>query len=872
MENENKDLENKSIVEESEEEAKAEKGSGIQGIQEGIQGGIEDVEMGPIVKESFLDYAMSVIVARALPDARDGFKPVQRRIIYSMEESGITPDKPFKKSARIVGDVMGKYHPHGDSAIYGAMAHLAQDFATRYTLVEGHGNFGSQDGDDPAAMRYTEARLSKLSIELIKDIDRDTVNFVDAYDGEGKEPEVLPAKIPNLIINGSTGIAVGMATNIPPHNLAETISGVQALIRNPELEPEDLMEYIKGPDFPGGGIILGRSGIRKYFKDGVGSVVVRGKYEINTHNDKASIVFTEIPYMVNKKELAKKIINLCDNKVIEGIQAVNDYSSHKSGTRFQIDLKRGVNAEIVLNHLFKYTALQSNFPVYMLALDNGAPRVLNMKQALNIYIKFQEHIIERRTRFFLKKAQDRLHILEGLEIAHDNIDRIVHIIRNAETQESASQALISEFSLDEIQAKAILDMPLRRLPHLEINKIRDEIASLHEDIKRYNEILSNYEVLKQLLLDELEEMKNKFKDERRTEIGEGNYTTEDEDLIEDEETIVMLTSSGYIKRLPCDTFKTQNRGGKGVIGMTTKEDDIVSIMTHTRTKIDVLFFTNLGKVYKLRGYQIPLGSRTSKGLPVVNLLKLEENEKVLTIISCKDYEDHYFFYATKDGLVKKTSTSEFKNINSNGKIAITLNEGDSLVDVKYTTGNAIISLASSKGKVCSFYESDVRPTGRTSMGVKGMNTDGGKVIGICTSEDGGNQIFTLSENGYGKRSSFEDFRITSRGSKGVYALKVSEKAGELCSIKVVNENDEIVIVTDAGTVLKTRLEDIHEANRNTLGVKVITLKDNERISSLSIAPKEEDYEAKDQEVETDSTNVEKEVEDLLKNNNNSEEE
>ena len=843
-ENSNENNENQNLVEESEEEAKSEKGEGIQGISEGIKGGIEDVEMGPLVKESFLDYAMSVIVARALPDARDGFKPVQRRIIYGMNVSGFTPDKPFKKSARITGDIMGKYHPHGNSAIYLAMARLAQDFATRYPLVEGHGNYGSQDGDEPAAERYTEARLSKLALEVVKDINKDTVNFIDTYDGEGKEPEVLPSKIPNLIINGSMGIAVGMATNIPPHNLYETLTAIQELIKNPDLTPSDLMQYIKGPDFPGGGLILGRSGIKKYFETGTGSVVVRGKYEIVEKNDRASIIFTEIPYMVNKKDLRKKIIELCDNKVIEGIAAVSDFSSHAVGTRFQIDLKKNVNVEIVLNHLFKYTALQSNFPVNMLALDEGVPKILNMKQALEIFIKFQEHIVERRTRFDLKKHQDRLHILEGLVIAHSNIQKVIDLITNAETQEAASLALQESFGLDEIQTKAILDMPLRRLPHLEISKIEDEINNLRQAIDRCNKILGNFEELKQVVLDELEETKNKFKDDRRTEIGEGNYSTEDEDLIEDEEILIILTASGYIKRISPDTFRTQNRGGVGVIGMTTKEDDIVKSLVHSRTKTDVLFFTNLGKVYRLRGYQIPFGSRTSKGLPIVNVIKLEENEKVLTIISCSTYDDnHYLFFATKNGTVKKTPTSQFENINSNGKIAINLAEGDSLVDVKCTDGNAFISLASSKGKVCSFKESDVRAMGRTATGVKGMNVDGGYVIGVCTSQEGGNQIFTISENGYGKRSDFTDFRITSRGSKGVYAIKVSEKAGDLVDIKAVKESDEITIITDAGTVLKTRLSDIHEAGRQTIGVKVITLKPGERITSLAVSPTSEDYES-----------------------------
>jgi DNA gyrase subunit A len=841
MENEEKEINN--IQEESEEEARKETGSGISGVKDGIEGGIEDMEMGPVVKESFLDYAMSVIVARALPDARDGFKPVQRRIIYSMQSSGNTPDKPFKKSARIVGDVMGKYHPHGDSAIYGAMAHLAQDFATRYTLVEGHGNYGNQDGDEPAAMRYTEARLAKISVEMVKEINKNTVDFIDAYDGEGKEPEILPARIPNLIVNGSTGIAVGMATNIPSHNLYETITAVQELIKNPDLTPTDLMQYIKGPDFPGGGIILGKSGIRKYFETGSGSVVVRGKYELNEKGDRTSIIFTELPYMVNKKLLAKRIMNLVDEKKIEGIASVNDFSSHAVGTRFQIDLKKNANTEIVLNHLFKYTPLQSNFPVNMLALDEGAPRLLNMKQALEIFIKFQEKIVERRTRFDLEKAKARLHILDGLIIAHDNIDEVVNIIRNADTQEAADIQLQERFNLDSIQSKAILDMPLRRLPHLEINKIQDEINQLRADIERYNSILSNYDVLKQLILDELEETKNKFKDDRRTEIGEGEYTAEDEDLIADEEILIMLTKSGYVKRVSPSAFRTQNRGGIGVIGMETKEDDIVDVLVHSRTKTDVLFFTNFGKVYRLRGYEIPLGSRTSKGLPIVNIINLEKDEKVLSIISVDNYdENHYLLFATRNGIVKKTSTDQFENINRNGKIAITLLENDTLIDVKYTDGNAYISLASSKGKVCTFKEEDVRPTGRTSIGVKGINADGGVVVGVCTSQEGGNQIFTLSSNGYGKRSLVSDFRVTSRGSKGVYAIKVSEKAGDLVCIKAVKESDEIIIVTDGGTVLKTRLADIHEANRQTIGVKVITLKEGENISSVSISESEQELE------------------------------
>jgi DNA gyrase subunit A len=830
--------------EESEEQAKTETGAGIYGAKEGIAGGIEDVDMGPIVKESFLDYAMSVIVARALPDARDGFKPVQRRIIFGMSVSGNTPDKPFKKSARIVGDVMGKYHPHGDSAIYGAMAHLAQDFATRYPLVEGHGNYGSQDGDEPAAMRYTEARLSKVAMEMVKSLNKDTVNFTATYDGEGQEPEVLPAKIPNLIVNGTTGIAVGMATNIPPHNLGETITAVQALLKNPDLTPFDLMNYMKGPDFPGGGIILGHTGIKKYFETGQGTVIVRGKYEIVQKGDKTEIVFTQIPYMVNKKELAKKIMDLCDSKVMEGISSVNDYSSHKVGTRFQIDLKKGTNVDLVLNHLFKYTKLQDSFAVNMLALDNGAPKILNIKQALSIYIKFQEEIVERRTRFDLAKDKNRLHILAGLLLAHDNIDEVVDIIKASKTGDEAAQKLIVRFSFDDVQVKAILDMPLRKLTGLETKNITDEQEALNKDVVWFNQILGDFSVLKQVVYDELEETKNKFADERKTEISDAVYTYEDEDLIPDEEILIMLTKTGYIKRVKPDSFRTQNRGGIGVIGMTTKEDDIVDIMVHSRTKTDVLCFTNLGKVYRMRGYEIPDGSRTSKGIPVLNLLKLENNEKVLSIISVDKYdENHYLFFVTENGIVKRTNASQFENINANGKIAISLNQGDTLFDVKYTDGTALISLGSSLGKVCTFRESDVRSMGRTAAGVKGMNMAGGKIVGVCTNLSGG-KIITISSNGFGKRSDYDKFRLTSRGSKGVMALKSTEKSGKLVSLKTVNDDENIIIITDCGTVMKTRVSDIHEAGRATIGVKIITLREGESISSVAIEPSEKDFEAK----------------------------
>ena len=828
---ENEEYEEKDeIEEESDDENSPEV---VEGLTEGIVGGIEDVEMGPIVKESFLDYAMSVIVARALPDARDGFKPVQRRIIYGMSSTGTTPDKSFKKSARIVGDVMGKYHPHGDSAIYGAMAHLAQDFATRYPLVDGHGNYGSQDGDDPAAMRYTEARLAKISMEMVKGINKNTVDFVPTYDGEGTEPSVLPARIPNLIVNGATGIAVGMATNIPPHNLVETIDCVQALLRNPELTPFEMMDYIKGPDFPGGGMILGKTGIKNYFETGQGSVLVRGKYEIIEKKNRTSIVFYEIPYMVNKKELAKKIVVLCENRIIEGVAAVNDYSSQKVGTRFQIDLKKNANIEIILNHLFKYTKLQDSFAVNMLALDNGAPRILNMKDALNIYLRFEEEIVERRTKFDLNKAEARLHILEALIIAHDNIDEVVDIIKSSDSTIEAADRLMERFKFDDIQVKSILEMPLKRLTGLETERVMEEQAGLKVDVGTYNNILNNFSVLQQVVYDELEEVKIKFGDKRHTELSDTIYSGEDEDLIEDEDVLILLTKSGYIKRVSPDEFRLQNRGGIGVKGMTTKEDDIVDILIPSRTKTDVMLFTDFGKVYRIRGYEIPQGSRTSKGVPCINLINLDKDEKVMSIISCDNYdEDHFFFFVTENGIVKKTQSSEFDRINRNGKIAITLREGDNLLSVRYTDGGATISLGASSGKVCTFHESDVRSMGRTATGVKGMNLDDAKVVGVCKDGVDGT-ILTLSANGYGKRSTCDEFRITSRGSKGVKGLNNIKKAGDLISIMNVTEQDNIIIVTDAGTVFKTKVDGIHLAGRATLGVKVIKLRDGESIASVT---------------------------------------
>lgn len=857
-EEENKDVaseeeQNKEAIDESllsDKEVAEKKGAGIAGLQEGIVPGISPNDFGSEIKSSFLDYAVSTLTSRAIPDARDGMKPVQRRIIYDMWEMGVTPDKPFKKSARVVGDVMGKYHPHGDSSIYMAMCRMAQDFAMRYTLVQGHGNFGSPDGDEPAASRYTEARLSKIALEMTKDIEKDTVPFVETYDADGKEPTVLPSRFPNLLCNESSGIAVGMATSIPPHNLVETISATQLLIKKPDMTVEELMEVIKGPDFPGGGIILGRKGIRDYFATGHGSVKVRSKYYTEEKNGHTEIVFTELPYMVNKRELAKKIADLADNKTIEGISSVADYTSQKMGTHFVVILKKGAIPELVLNHLFRYTALQSSFAVNMLALDNGTPRVLNMKQALKIYITHQENIITRRTQFDLNKAEGRIHILDAILAVADAIDETVHIIRSSKTSEEASARLTERFGFDEIQCKAILDMPLRRLTGLEQQKYLDEKTGLLADVERYNLILNDNVVLEDTLIAELETIKKKYGDARRSEISDYDYDESDEDLIPNKEILIFLTKGGYIKRVDPSEFRTQNRGGVGVQGMKTKADDDIKILRHSRTKTDVLFFTNLGRVYHCRGYQIQEGSRTSKGIPIVNLLRLMDGEEVNAIISMDDYSDNsYLFFATRNGIVKRTRSSDFENINVNGKIAIGLREDDQLLDVRHTDGNSFISLGSSEGKVCSFNENDVRCMGRTASGVKGIDLpEGHRVVGLVTTIDG-NKVFSLSENGYGKITDFSEYRITSRGSKGVKTIKETDKNGGLFVIKNVSGDEDIILVTDHGTTIRTSLSQVNETSRNTVGVKIITLRNNEKLSSASVLPSDEEFDAKEPEIE-----------------------
>lgn len=840
---ENEDQEVEDSEEFTEEDEKA-----LEDIEEGIVPEMRDVKITETVKSSFLEYAMSVIVSRAIPDVRDGLKPVHRRIIYGMNELGIGPTKPFKKSARIVGDVMGKYHPHGDSAIYGSLVRLAQPFNMRYTLVDGHGNFGSIDGDEAAAMRYTEARMSKIAMEMVRDIDQDTVDFMDNYDGQEKEPTVLPSRFPNLIVNGSNGIAVGMATNMPPHNLVETINAIQAIAENPDITPVELMTTcIYGPDFPTGGIILGRSGIRKAYETGQGSIVVRSKAEIIEHeNGKKRIVISEIPYGVNKALTIEHIAHLVKDKVIEGITDIRD-ESNKEGIRVVIELRRDAIAEVILNKLYKLTALQSSFGIINLCLVNGEPKILPITDLLKNYLDFQVEVIGRRTRTLLKKAEARDHILQGLKIAIDNIDEVVDIIKQASSTEVAKNNLISRFGITDIQAKEILDMRLSKLTGLEKTKIEDEITRLNAQIEEYKVILSDRKNELKVVIDELEEIKNKFGDERRTYISNEISNIDDEDLIPEEEIIITLTKNGYIKRVATDTFRTQNRGGRGVKGMQTHEDDVVDILVHANTHTDLLFFTSYGKVYRMRGYQVPVFSRSSKGLPVVNLLNLEKDEFVRSIISVDEYkEGDYLFFATEQGVVKRTSIKEYESIRQNGKIAISLREGDHLLDVKMTNGNAIIGIASSLGKMVNFNENAVRPMGRTASGVRGMNIDEGIAVGMVTSLEG-EYILAITDKGYGKMTHYSDYRLTSRGTKGVITIHATDKVGNLVTIRAVDGNEDLMVITKAGIIIRIPLDQVKVAGRNTQGVRIIRLDENQTVSSVAVVEHQEQEEVVEEE-------------------------
>lgn len=809
--------------------------------------GIQIVNLSKEVKNSFLEYAMSVIVARALPDVKDGLKPVHRRILYGMSEAKMNAGSPYKKSARIVGDVMGKYHPHGDLAIYEAMVRLAQNFSTRYPLVDGHGNFGSIDGDGAAAMRYTEARMSKIAMEMVRDLDEDTVDFMPNYDGEEQEPVVLPSKFPNILVNGSTGIAVGMATNIPPHNLAEAIDAILAIAENPDIEVADLMQILKGPDFPTGAYILGKSGIKKAYETGNGTILLRSKTHIEEMaNGKNRILITEIPYQVNKTVMIEKIADLAREKIIDGITDLRDESSGED-IRVVIELRKDVVPEVVLNQLFKLTQLQVSYGINMLALVDGEPKVLPVKEMLQYYLQHQKNVIYRRTQFELKKAEDELHVLQGIVIAIENIDEVIQIIRSSKNVEESQSALMDRFHLSERQAKAIVSMSLGRLSALEIEKSETKCKSLEEQVEDYKAILSSEDRIFEIVKNELIEIKNKYSDPRRSEIIMGEFNIDDEDLITKEDIIVTLTLNGYIKRVPMDTFKTQNRGGKGIKGMTTNEEDVVDKIVIANTHKDIIFFTNFGKVYRLRGHQIPEYGRTAKGIPVINLLNMDANEKVRSIISLNEYqENHTLVFVTKNGIVKRVALKEFESIRQKGKIAIHLKEDDELIDVKLTDGTAQILIASSNGKVVRFNEQDVRVMGRSASGVKGINVNGKEVIGVATSLEG-EYLLVISKNGYGKMSLITDYRLTKRGSQGVLTMKISEKNGLLSNIKAVNGTEDLLVVTNQGIVIRTSLEQVKKAGRNTLGVRIIKLNEGQEVSSIAIAAKEEIIETEDEQ-------------------------
>ena len=800
------------------------------------------------VEKSFLEYSMSVIVSRALPDLRDGLKPVHRRILYTMFEDNLTPDKPFRKSATTVGAVLGRYHPHGDTSVYDAMVRMAQDFSYRYVLVEGHGNFGSIDGDGAAAYRYTEARLSKLSLELLRDINKNTIDFMPNFDNTTKEPVVLPSRFPNILVSGTMGIAVGMATNIPPHNLGEVVDGCVAYIDNNDITIPELMEYIKGPDFPTAATILGNSGIKKAYETGKGTITIRSKVEIVENNNKTQIVVTELPYQVNKKALQERIAELVRDKIIDGISDLHDETNLKNGIKLVITLKKEANANVVLNNLFKHTQLQTSFGIIFLMLDEGQPKILNLKEIISKYVDYQKIIIIRRTKFELDKAEKRVHILEGYKIALDNIDEVIKIIKNAESDVVAKQQLMSRFNLTDIQSDAILEMKLRRLTGLERSKIEEELKELLALIDELKSILASDEKILNIIKEELIAIKEKYSDERRTYIDMTAVEyIEDESLIPVEDIVVTLTNKGYIKRITTETYRTQNRGGVGVKGMTTNEDDFVENIISMTTHDYLLFFTNKGKVYRIKGYEVPLYSRQSKGLPIINLLSLDKDEVVKVMLKVSNNDDNnYLVFCTQKGLIKRTNISEFENIRANGKIAITLKEDDELIAVKKTTGENEIIMASSNGRMIRFDEKEIRVMGRTASGVRGIDIGDGVAVG-CEIAEPEQEILVVTEKGYGKRTGVEEYRMTHRGSKGVKGLNVTEKNGNIVSFKTVHGDEDLMIITNSGIIIRLPIEQVSTTGRVAQGVKLINLKDDQKVSTVAMIKKEESNDISEEE-------------------------
>ena len=798
------------------------------------------------IEKSFIDYSMSVIVSRAIPDLRDGLKPVHRRILYSMFESGYLPSAQYKKCARVVGDVMGKYHPHGDSSIYEALVRMAQDFSYRYMLIDGHGNFGNMDGDGAAAYRYTESRLAKISLELLRDINKNTVNFVPNFDESLEEPEVLPSRFPNILVNGTMGIAVGMATNIPPHNLGEIIDGCVAYIDNPDIDTDGLMQYIKGPDFPTGALILGNSGIKKAYETGKGSITIRCKAEIEEEGSKHRIVITEISYGLNTLELKKRIGELVRDKILDGISDYHEETNLENGIKIVITLKKDANGSVVLNNLYKHTQLQTSYGINLLMIDNGVPKTLGLKSIISKYIDFQREVIIRRTQFELDKAEKRVHILEGYKIALDNIDEVIKIIKESKADADAKAKLMSRFGLSEVQTDNILELKLRRLTGLEREKIEEELNALHIEIDRLRGILADNNKVLNIIKEEMLEIKQKYSDERRTKIDMTAIDyIEDESLIPEENVLIVLTHNGYIKRTTSDTFKAQNRGGVGIKGMSTNDEDFVEHMINLSTHDFVLFFTNKGKVYRLKGYEIPEYSRQSKGLPIINLLQIEKEEKVNAVVAINKNENYkYLLFATKQGIVKRTLISEFENIRNSGKLSITLREKDELIDVKKTSGENFVLLGSSSGRMVKFNEQDIRVMGRTACGVRGINLEDSSCI-CCEIVDENSVILLVTEKGFGKQTNVCEYRETKRGSKGVKALNVTEKNGNLVSVKVVEDDKELVIMTDSGMTMRMPINQISVLGRVTQGVRLINLKDQQKVSTISLVDKEDNNLKKD---------------------------